>query len=542
MKFFKNILVISIVMCLIASCSNTNKNQNIVESNESSTLAESVSNVETSTKVETNVELRTDGLSDKEIIDTIVDNFMPLTQVPRPSHHEEKISAYLYDWAKNAGFNPEKDKVNNIMFDVPATKGYEDKPLVILQGHMDMVVAVEDGKEFDPLNDTITAIRNDEKGTLTADGTSLGTDDGAGVSTILSVAQGEMNHGPLRMIITVDEEAGMDGAFNISKSWFEGAKYLINIDNETSDEVLVSTAAGDGIFATKKIDFSNPTGNKSLSITISNLKGGHSGVEIDKGRLNGIIGLAELLKLIDDEGIAYELSSFEGGTAGNAIPSKVNTVINDDDTYKIKNIVTEYNKSINDKYNGIEENIEIDIEEVNELPKVVSKEENDNLIKFTTEIIDGVYSMSKNMPDLVESSSNLGIFDLNKDGISITVYNRSSSPEKEVEINDSQIKLAKDCGYEVETSKMAEPWEFDPNSKLLELCKEVYKKQNGEDIKVVALHAGLECGCFKKMKHDLDMISIGPDLTDVHSIKETLYLNSIPKVWHLLEGILINVK
>ena len=536
-KFAKRIIGMITILSLITACSNVSNNKSVVESTESSTVAESAKSVESNTKS------NNENLTDKEIIDTIVDNFMILTKVPRPSHHEEKISAFLYDWAKNAGFNPEKDAANNIKFDVPATKGLEDKPLVILQGHMDMVVAVADGKTFDPLNDPITAIRNDEKGTLTADGTSLGTDDGAGVSTILSVAQGKMEHGPLRMIITVDEEDGMYGAFNISKTWFDGATYLINIDNETSDEVLVSTAAGDGIYATKKVDFVNTTKNKALNITISNLQGGHSGVEIDKGRLNGIIGLASLLKEFDDNGILYELSSFDGGTASNAIPAKASTIIvvNAEDVDKIKTKVTEYNKSLNDKFKGIEENIQIDVSDVNELPQVVSKEVNDNLIKFITTIINGVYSMSKDMKDLVESSSNLGIVKLNKDGISITVYNRSSSPEKETEINDSQKSLAKECGYEIETTKMAEPWKFDPNSKLLEICKEVYKEQNKEDIKVVALHAGLECGCFKNMKPDLDMISIGPDLSDVHSIKETLYLNSIPKVWHLLEGILKSV-
>ena len=481
---------------------------------------------------------------DKKIIDTVIDNFMPLTQVPRPSHHEEKISEYLYNWAKDAGFNPEKDKVNNIMFNVPATSGMEDKPLGILQGHMDMVVAVADGKTFDPQNDPITAIRNDNDMTLTADGTSLGTDDGVGVSMILSVAQGKMAHGPLRMIITVDEEDGMYGAFNISKSWFDGASYLINIDSETSDEVLVSTAAGDGIVATKKVSFSNATLNKSLSITISNLKGGHSGVEIDKGRLNGIIGLASFLKKLDDENISYELSSFEGGTAANAIPMKANAsiMVKDEDVDTIKNKILEYEKELNDKYKGIEENIKIEVSETGEVSQVVSKDDKDNFVKFITEIINGVYSMSSDMDGLVESSSNLGIAKLNNDGVYLNVYNRSSSADKETEINDSQISLAKVCGYEVETSKMAEPWKFDPNSSLLELCKEVYKNQNGEDIKVVALHAGLECGCFKKMNPDLDMISIGPDLTDVHSIKETLHLKTVPKTWKLLEGILKEYK
>ena len=150
--------------------------------------------------------------------------------------------------------------------------------------------------------------------------------------------------------------------------------------------------------------------------------------------------------------------------------------------------------------------------------------------------------MSKDMEGLVESSSNLGIAKLNNDGIYFNVYNRSSSADKETEINNSQISLAKVCGYEIETTKMAEPWKFDPNSSLLELCKEVYKNQNGEDIKVVALHAGLECGCFKKMNPDLDMISIGPDLADVHSIKETLHLKTVPRTWKLLEGILKEYK
>ena len=483
-------------------------------------------------------------MTDKEIIDIVIDNFMPLTKVARPSHHEEKISAFLMDWATKEGFNPVQDKVNNVMFDVPATKGMEDKPLGALQGHMDMVVAVADGKDFDPLNDPIVAIRDDKEGKLTADGTSLGADDGAGVAIMMAVAQGKIAHGPLRMIITVDEEDGMDGAFNMSSSWFDGVTYLINIDNEWSDQVLVSTAAGDTIHADKKVGYANPTGNKAINIILSNLQGGHSGVEIDKGRLNGIIGLTTLFKQMDEEGINFELASMECGTAGNAIPAKAEAVIviNENDKTKVVDKVSAYNKYLNDEYKGIEENIKCEVTDVTNMPQVISKEERDNLIKFTTEVINGVYTMSKDMEGLVESSSNLGIAKLNKDGLSFVINNRSSSPEKEVEINDSQIALAKECGYEVTTAKSAEAWPFDPNSKLLELTKKIYKEQNGKDMEVVAVHAGLECGCFKKMKPDLEMISIGPDLTDGHTIKETLYLNSIPKIWKLLEGILSEYK
>ena len=473
-------------------------------------------------------------MSDKEIIDTTVENFMLLTKVPRPSHHEEKISNYLVEWAKSKGLDSKQDSVYNVMIEVPATKGMEDKPLGILQGHMDMVVAVADGKTFDKLNDPITVIRNDKEGTLRADGTSLGGDDGIGVAIIMSVAEGKIEHGPLRMIITVDEEDGMTGALNISPSWFSGASYLINIDNEWSTQVLVSTAAGDSVAINKNITYKKANNSKALSIEISNLKGGHSGVEIDKGRLNGIISLANLLKQFDN----YELAKFEGGTASNAIPTKASATIVVNDIDNIKEKVNNYCDEISKKYAGIEEDIKCTVTELNEIPDVVSSEERDNLIKYITLVVDGVYTMSKDMEKLVESSSNLCIVKLNKEGLSIAGLIRSSSPEKEVELVNKEIELAKTCNYDAVSKKSSDAWPYDPNSKLLQLAKKVYKEQNKEEIEVAAVHAGLECGTFKKMKPDLDMISIGPDLTDGHTIKETIYINSIPKVWHLLEGIL----
>ena len=179
-------------------------------------------------------------MTDTEIIDSVVDNFLQIAKVPRPSHHEEKISQFLMDWATYQGLNPVRDDYNNVMFEIPATKGMEDIPLGILQGHMDMVVAVAKGKDFDPLNDPITVIRDDVSGILTANGTSLGADDGIGLAIIMAVIQGKMPHGKLRIIITVDEEDGMEGAFHMSSSWLEGASFLINIDNEWSYQILVA--------------------------------------------------------------------------------------------------------------------------------------------------------------------------------------------------------------------------------------------------------------------------------------------------------------
>ena len=481
---------------------------------------------------------------DQEIINKVVDNLKLLAQVPRPSHHEKGISDYLVKWAEQQGFRIQQDKQYNIMFNVPATPGYEALPPVILQGHMDMVCVAAEGVAYDPLKDPIKVVRNDTEGTLTADGTSLGGDDGAGVSIIMLAAKGEMKHGPLRVIITTDEEDGMEGAFGMSPDWLAGVRYFINLDNEDSTQVLVSTAAGDSVKATGTATMQKPVGDTTVMLEIKNLKGGHSGIEIDKGRCNGVIAMGRLLKAVRDRGLEFELVSFYGGTASNAIPAKANAVmmINGKDKEKLKKIVEGIGSELRKKYAGIEEDFQIVLTDVPKAEQVLSKQDRDHAIIFADKIVNGVNTWSKDMKGLVESSSNLGILKLDKDGFSARTYVRSSSGKLEEEIVNSQLALAKKCGYEAERIKMADPWPYNPNSKLLALAKQAYKKLNGDDIKVVAVHAGLECGTFAKLNPDLDMISIGPDLKDVHSPKETLYLNSIPKTWNLLQEILLQVK
>ena len=535
------LVFLTLTLCALVACGSQGQgSQSSASQAESSTAAPSQSSA---SQAESSAAAPSNEAGDQEIIDAVVDNFMLLTEVPRPSHHEEKIGAFLMSWAKEQGLSPVQDTVGNVMFDVPATEGMDNKPLTILQAHMDMVAVAEDGKQFDPLNDGITVIRNDDENTLTADGTSLGADDGIGLAIVLSAAEGKMAHGPLRVIVTVDEEDGMDGAFGMDASWFDGAVNLINIDNEVSNQVLVSTAAGDAVRMTRKLEFTDPTRDTALAIELSGLKGGHSGVEIDEGRLNGIIGLATFLKRLTDVGIPHELASFDGGTASNAIPPKANAVIVVDsaDKARVEQEAATWLAETQKEYEGIEDSISCTVTEESNLPKVLSSQDMDAMVRLVTHVIDGVHTMSPDMKDLVESSSNLGIFTVNEDGLLGVISVRSSLGEKETEILDTQIALAKEAGYEVEVTKQADPWPYDPNSKLVELAKEVYKEQNGEDIDVAAVHAGLECGTFKTLKPELDMISIGPDLQDVHTPGETLFLESIPKTWHLLEGILAKV-
>ena len=481
---------------------------------------------------------------DQEIINKVVDNMKLLALVPRPSHHERLISDFLAGWGEKQGFLVQQDKQNNIMFQVPATPGCEALPPVILQGHMDMVCVAAEGVAYDPLKDPIKIIRNDKEGTLTADGTSLGADDGAGVSIIMLAAKGEMKHGPLRIIITTDEEDGMEGAFGISPAWLADVRYCINLDNEVSDQVLVSTAAGDSVNVTGTVTMQKPAGDTAVKLEIKDLKGGHSGVEIDKGRCNGIIAMARILKQIRDRGPAFELVSFNGGVAANAIPAKAEAVvmIKGEDKEALQKIIEDAGSGLRNKYAGIEDNFRIVLTDLPAAEEVLPQQDRDRAILFMDRIVNGVNTWSKDMEGLVESSSNLGIFKLDKDGLTARTYVRSSNGKLEEKIVNSQLALAKECGYEAERIKMADPWPYNPNSKLLALAKDAYKKLNGEDINVVAVHAGLECGTFAKLNPELDMISIGPDLKDVHSPKETLYLNSIPKTWNLLQELLLQVK
>ena len=477
---------------------------------------------------------------DQEIIDAVYENFLLVSSVPRPSCHEEKISNLLRDWAEAQGLRAVQDGLFNLMIDVPATEGCEDLPLGILQVHLDMVVAVADGKTFDPLADPITPIRDDAAGTVTADGTSLGGDDGIGIALVMAAVQGKMDHGPIRAIFTADEESTLTGARNLDPAWLDGAAFLINVDNEESDNVVVSTASGDDILVSKAPAFTEAAGDLALSVRLSGLKGGHSGQEINRGRLNGIIGLGAFLKELKEEGVGFELASFRGGQYPNAIPTGAEAVlvIRAEDRETVTGLAAACAARLAETYAGIEDNPEMTVTEVSPVPRVVSEEERDQAIRYITEIIDGVYTWSEDVPGMAESSSNLGVFNLGEEGFAAASCVRSSAPEKREEICGAQTRLAEACGYTVEQISTADAWPYNPDSALLKKALEIYREQNGEELKVLLLHAGLECGTFMHMKPELDMISIGPDLTDVHSIHETLYLNSIPRTWRLMEGLL----
>ena len=429
----------------------------------------------------------------------VIENFVALSQVPRPNGHEEKISAFFKQWAEEQGLNPVQDEVLNVVFDVPATKGYEDWPMVGLQAHMDMV-CVGDSPDYDPENDPITVVVDYDTITMTADGTSLGGDDGIGCAIIMSMVQGLAPHGPLRVILTVDEEGFMKGIANLDPAVVADLKYLVNVDSETSDAVTVSTAGGYEIdIDCDNVDVKAPDGDLAVTVTVSGLAGGHSGV-------------ADALLVIRSE-------DFE----------KLSSAVADQEAAWKQRAAADPGLTITSaKADGMPE-------------KVIAPEFAVRVQQLLDGLVNGIYSMSDEIEGLVESSSNMGVFSLSPKGLTSYSYARSSSGEKQEEILAIAKKVIAECGLTAKYVWGGDPWPYKPDSVLIPLTQEVYREQNGSEIKVEAVHATLECGTFAKMNPDLDMVSIGPDLINVHSTSEMLYLLTIPKTFNLLAGILDGV-
>ena len=489
------------------------------------------------------VDIKDRKLTEEElaIAKHVVENFLKMEEVPRPSGHEEKISAFFMDWAKEQGFDPVQDEVLNVVFDVPATEGYEDYPMVGLQAHMDMV-CVGDSPDYDPENDPIKVIVDYDTATMTADGTSLGADDGIGCAIIMSLAQNLAPHGPLRVILTVNEEDTMAGIMNLDPATVADLPYLINVDSEVSYAVTVSTAGGVQIDVTDdEVQTKAPDGGCAMELIVSGAKGGHSGMDINKGRLNAIYATEGILKELSERDVPYEIVSFKGGTASNAIPAEAKAVIavRSEDQENVLQTASDMEASLKEEYKNTEENLSVRAGVINAVvEEAVAPEEMRNVFAFMDGIVNGVYSMSEDIEGLVESSSNLGVITLTPEQFWASAYERSSNAEKTDEILAIDQEAIDAGGFKSVMEPSGDPWPYNPDSVLLPLTQRVYLEQNGEDIKVETLHATLECGTFAVMNPFLDMISIGPDLVDVHSTSEMIYLKTIPKTFNLLAGIL----
>ena len=461
-------------------------------------------------------------------------NFDALTQVPRPSGHLEKVQQYLLDFAKKVGVEAFKDEAENIIMRKPATPGMENRKTVILQAHMDMVPQKEQTSthnfETDPIQ---TYIDGDW---VKAKGTTLGADDGLGVAAIMAVMEAkDLKHGPIEALITSDEETGMYGANNLPAGELTG-EILLNLDTEQEGELIIGSAGGLDITAT--LDYQEAESDKddiAVRITVKGLKGGHSGLEIGEGRGNANKMLVRIVReaIADDEA---RLASWHGGNMRNAIPREAEAVLTlpKENKADLMELVADYKETFNDEYKGIEGEIDVTVEDV-ELPAhVVPQEIQDNLVDAVYAAHNGVWRYIPSMPNIVETSSNLAIVDIDGGKAAVKILARSSSETKKDELATSLESCFNMAGMKVEFSGGYGGWDPNTDSELIKVMRRIYNELFNEEPTVQVVHAGLECSIILSKYPGLDICSFGPTLLSPHTPTERAYWPSATKFWDLL--------
>ncbi len=464
----------------------------------------------------------------------IINEFLQLAKIPRKSGHEQAVSDYLVRWAKEKGFEVVQDAVNNVIIEKPADVGCEAKPLTILQGHIDMVCVGEEGYAYDPLTDPIKVINHHDE-TLTADRTSLGADDGIGVAIAQHILTSGTGCGPLRVIFTVNEEELMLGAKEIEAQYLEGT-YLINLDSENDAILTNSSAGGMSVILSRQPESEPLKYDQAIALSIGGLTGGHSGVEINSGRLNAIRTICTALLALEQAGVRYQLCSVAGGSADNAIPNQCTAILAVDaqDMGIVERVLQKMKAMLEDTYGHIEKNMDFRYENTAKPSAALTAWEKDAVITCTTQVQNGVHTMSPRVEGLVQSSSYLGIIAVNSAEIRLSVYWRSSEELFIEQMKAQNMALAQRFQMTFTVKSRAPGWPVNPDSQLVPLVTEIYQEQTGEKMQVEAIHAGLECSWFYAKNPHLDLISVGPNLTGVHSPAETLEIASIPKTFHLV--------
>lgn len=461
-------------------------------------------------------------------------NFDALTQVPRPSGHLEKVQQFLLDFAKNTGVEAFKDEAGNIVMRKPATPGMENRKTVILQAHMDMVPQKEKTSTHNFETDPIQTYIDGEW--VRAKGTTLGADDGLGVAAIMAVMEAkDLKHGPIEALITADEETGMYGANGLPGGELEG-EILLNLDTEQEGELIIGSAGGVDITAT--LDYQEAESDKTdaaVKITIKGLKGGHSGLEICEGRGNANKMMVRIVReaIAEDEAC---LASWHGGNMRNAIPREAEVVLTlpKDNVEDLKAIVAEYKETFNNEYKGIESDIEVVAEDVALPEMIVPQEIQDNLVDAIYAAHNGVWRYIPTMPEIVETSSNLAIVDIDGGKAAIKILARSSSETMKEDLSTSLESCFNMAGMKVEFSGAYGGWDPNTDSELIKVMRNIYKNLFNEEPTVQVVHAGLECSIILSKYPGLDICSFGPTLLSPHTPTERAHWPSTTKFWDLL--------
>lgn len=468
-------------------------------------------------------------------------HFYSLTRIPRPSGKKELIGKFLEDFGKSLGLVTLKDTTGNILVRKPATKGMEYKKAVVLQAHMDMVPQKNTGIQHDFETDPIQAYVDGEW--VTAKDTTLGADNGIGVAAAMAILESKnIPHPDIEMFITVDEETGMHGAFGLQPDFLRG-QILINMDSEDEGELYVGCAGG--IDANIEYQYSEvviPAGDVALKISLTGLKGGHSGVDIHLQRANANKLIFRLLKEAVSD---YEarLASIEGGSLRNAIPREAFAVVTvpKEGVEDIQDLVESYETLFKEEYRGVEDNIILKVD-ITDLPSgLIPEEIQDDLINGVIACPNGVFRVIPELPSVVETSNNLAIVKSDGKKIECKCLIRSSVESRKQELASMVVSTFALAGARVELSGDYPGWKPNLQSPILKEMTKVYEARYGKTPRIMIIHAGLECGILGMNYPKMDMISFGPTIRYPHSPDEKVHIESVQKFWDFLLATLENI-
>ena len=460
-------------------------------------------------------------------------HFHELNLIPRPSGQKEAISQFVADYGRSLGLETQVDAIGNVVIRKPASPGLENHPGVILQGHLDMVPQKNSDIEFDFTKDPIRAYVEDNKEWVTAEGTTLGADNGIGVALAMAILEDKnVVHPPLEAFFTVDEETGMYGAFALKAGFLQG-KTLLNLDSETEGELYVGCAGGVDTKAT--FDFTPVNvakGDITLRIDLKGCKGGHSGCDIHLQRANAIKLLFRFLKDAVST-CGARLVSVDGGNMRNAIPREASALITIPADWKedMQAIVDEYEDTFIREFDGVEDNLSLTMTEVTKARKQMPEDVQDFLIHAITACPHGVYRRIDAMPDIVETSNNLAIIETKNKKVNVYCLTRSSVESRKEELKQVIQSAFAVAGAKVRFSGSYPGWKPNFKSSLLATMKDVYKNEFGTEPRVVTIHAGLECGIIGRNYPGMQMISFGPTIEHPHSPEERVNIATVQKLY-----------
>jgi dipeptidase D len=468
-------------------------------------------------------------------------HFYKICSIPHISKHEEKLASYICDFAKQRSLDYCKDQTGNILITKKATAGLENKPILILQAHLDMVPQKNAGINHDFLSDPIEPYIDGDW--LKARNTTLGADNGIGVSYILSILESTaIRHGPIEALFTLDEEAGMSGALGIKPGFLKGRR-LVNLDTEDDREIIIGCAGGKDCIATASYKEETPDNSyMAYSITVKGLKGGHSGIDINLGRANAIKLLFRLLYAAAQT-CDLRIGSIHGGTIRNAIPREATALIMLPEARStiLHTLITDLGRAFNSEFRSIENEIQIECVPYQSSCKVLSKVAQQALLHSIYACPNGVIRMSNHMRDFVETSTNLGIINCDNGNISVNCLLRSSVESAMTDLQNALYCTLTQGNFDVTFTGGYPGWAPNPESSILKNVVSVYESEYGKRPDILAVHAGLECGIIGAQYPDMESISCGPTIKFPHSPDEQVSISSVNKFWQFLVRVLESV-